>query len=105
VRAYLEVLGGRQDRWERIHLNEHQLEMEGDDIMEWTSKELTALVKLVVGDDWPVIDRKVIEEAERPLPNPSDEELDSEDMGMSRIVFKNSSKITDFLVKFMKNAQ
>jgi hypothetical protein len=57
--AYLEVLRGREDRLARIGQNEEQLDMEGDDIAEWTSKEIIALVKSLVGDDWPVIDSRI----------------------------------------------
>jgi len=68
--TYLEILGGRRDRLDRIRQNDEKLGMEGNDIVEWTSKEITTLVKSLVGNDWPVIEQTLSENL--------DEEPDSE---------------------------
>jgi hypothetical protein len=72
--AYLEVLRGREDRLARIGQNQEQLDMEGDDIVEWTSKEITALVKSLVADP------RVLDEHEQTLSDYSDQEHGSEEM-------------------------
>lgn len=72
--AYLEVLRGREDRLARIDQNQEQLDMEGDDIVEWTSKEITALVKSLVADP------RVLDEHEQTLSDYSDQEHGSEEM-------------------------
>ena len=84
--AYLEVLRGREDRLARIRQNEEQLDMEGDDIVEWTSKKITALVKSLVGNDWPVIDPTVFQEHEQTLSDYSEQEHGSEEMTQEEIL-------------------